>query len=171
MISEFRFPGAKAVLTTARTIAPAIAALRKRASAAGLPVIYVNDMPDDWEADQTALVRRCTAPGARGCDVARLLAPRAGDYFLYKPRHSGFYATALAELLYAAGAHQLIITGTTTHQCVLFTAMDAYVRGYPVTVPRDCVGAPTAAQQRHALFVLKNSLRAGTPLSTSLRFG
>lgn len=170
MISEFRFPGARPVLTAAGAIAPAIARLRARARAAHVPIIYVNDMPEDWESDQSALMKRCTAPGARGRDVVRLVAPEQGDFFIHKPRHSGFYATALAELLYALDSKELIITGTTSHQCVLFTAMDAHVRGYPLIAPRDCIAAPSADQTRHALFILQDALRTRTPLAASLRF-
>ena len=170
MLSEFRFPDARSILPAAVRIAPRIARLRAHAHAVGLPVIYVNDTRGKWESDQGAFVRRCRAAGARGSDIARQLEPAPEDYFIFKPRHSAFYATPLTELLETLGAVNLILTGLTSHQCVLFSAADAYVRKFRLIVPQDCIGAPTAAHNRHALFVLEESLAARTPLSASLRF-
>jgi hypothetical protein len=103
-------------------------------------------------------------------DVGALLAPAGKDYFIFKPKHSGFYGTPLAELLQSGNVQQLVLTGTTSHQCVLFTAMDAYVRNYKLVTPADCLGAPTAAQTRHALFILKDALHARTGSSSALVF-
>jgi nicotinamidase-related amidase len=170
MISEFDFPDWKPVLKSARRIAPRIARLRERARNAGVPVVYVNDIPADWDVDRRTLIRRCTRAGARGREVVSTVAPGEGDYFIYKPKHSGFFASSLDELLATLGRRELILTGTTTHQCVLFTAMDAYVRDYSVVIPRDCVAAATSEQSRHGLFILQHALRARVIDSTSLRF-
>jgi nicotinamidase-related amidase len=32
-----------------------------------------------------------------------------------------------------------VLVGQVTEQCILYSALDAYVRHYQVTVPRDCV--------------------------------
>lgn len=169
MISEFDFPDWRPVLRTAQRIAPAIARLRERARHAHIPVVYVNDMRGDWESDQGAFLRRCGSARARGRVVTQALCPRPEDYFIFKPKHSGFYSTPLAELLQLKSIEELIITGTTSHQCVLFTAMDAYVRDYRIVVPIDCIGAATQVQTRQALFILKESVRARTPRSSNLR--
>jgi len=171
MISEFRFPDWKPVLAVASRIAPAIARLRERARQAGVPVIYVNDMQGDWESDQTAFLERCGSAVARGKGVTRTLCPDARDYFIFKPKHSGFYSTPLATLLELNSIEELILTGTTSHQCVLFTAVDAYVRDYRIVVPVDCIGAATPLQTKQALFILKESLRARAPHSSGIRFG
>jgi nicotinamidase-related amidase len=170
MLSEYRFSNWQATLAAARRIAPRIARLKSRAHRAGAPVVYVNDMADRWQSDQKRFLRQCLAEGARGRDTARLLAPTRNDYFIFKPKHSGFYGTPLAELLQSGNVRQLVLTGTTSHQCVLFTAMDAYVRNYDLVTPADCLGAPTAAQTRHALFILKNALRARTGSSSAVVF-
>ena len=169
MISEFQFVDWEPVLAAARRVAPRIAGLRARANNLGVPVIYVNDTRDTWESDQTAFMKRCLAPGARGQEVARQLAPAGSDWFMFKPRHSAFYATPLGEILDQLRVSELILTGLTSHQCVLFTAMDAYVRNFMVAAPRDCIGAPTSAQTRHALFLLQEALQARTAPSTHLR--
>lgn len=169
MLSEYRFEDAAPVLAAARSIAPCIARLAHRARSAGVPVVYVNDLAGKWESDQEHFVERCLAAGARGAAVARQVAPQEGDAFIFKPKHSGFYATPLAELLQGGQVEELILVGTTAHQCVLFTAMDAYVRDFRLVVPRDCLAAPAREQTRHALFILKDALRARTPSSQSVR--
>jgi hypothetical protein len=53
--------------------------------------------------------------------------------FVFKPKHSGFYSTTLdllLQVLQALGVHILILTGIAGNICVLFTANDAYIRGY-----------------------------------------
>jgi nicotinamidase-related amidase len=171
MISPFDFEGAGPVLRSARRITPAIARLKSRAARQRVPVIYVNDMAGRWESDQQAYVARCLRAGQPGRDVVARLAPAPADYFIFKPRHSGFFATALAELLELLRVQEVILTGLTSHQCVLFTGMDAHVREYAVTVPRDCVAAPSPGHTRHALFILRHAMMAHTPLSSTVRFG
>jgi nicotinamidase-related amidase len=129
MISEFRFPDAEPVLRGARRPARAIARLKARARTANAPVIYVNDTAGQWESDPRAFVQRCLASEARGRDVVRLVEPDLDrDYFMFKPKHSAFFGTPLESLLRELGIRRLVLTGITSHQCVLFTAMDAHVR-------------------------------------------
>jgi nicotinamidase-related amidase len=151
MISDFDFPDGKAVLRAARRIAPRIVALKIRAAKAGIPTLYVNDNLGRWRSDLTALLAHCSREEAIGCDVVRQIAPAGKDFVLLKPRHSGFYSTPLAALLEAARAQRLILTGVSTHQCVLFTANDAYLRELELAIPSDCVGAPDPKQSRFAL--------------------
>ena len=59
--------------------------------------------------------------------------------FLVKARHSAFYATLLEYVLESEGVGRVVLTGQATEQCILYTALDAYVRHFQVTVPRDAV--------------------------------
>jgi nicotinamidase-related amidase len=171
MISEFRFPNAARVLQGAKLPAQAIAKLKKRAKAADAPVIYVNDTAGSWESDPRAFVQRCVQASARGRDVVDLVKPQLDDdYFMFKPKRSAFFGTPLQSLLEQLGVHRLVLTGLTSHQCVLFTAMDAHVREYELLVPADCVGAATNEETRHALFIAERALRARTTISRNLRF-
>jgi nicotinamidase-related amidase len=170
LISDYRFEGGAKVLRAARGIAATVAQLKARARAARIPVIYVNDTAGRWESNLSLYLERCLGSDAAGADVVRTLKPTAQDHFLFKPKHSGFYATALAELLQSLNVTDLILTGVTSHQCVLFTAMDAYVRDFHLIVPVDGIAAPTRIQTRHAFFVLRESLRAQTPHAASIRF-
>ncbi len=169
MISDFDFPQGKAVLRAAQRIAPRIALLKRRAAQAGIPALYVNDNLGRWRSDVTALMSRCVDEAARGCEVVRQIAPTANDFVLLKPKHSGFYATPLAALLEAAHAKRLILTGLSAHQCILFTANDAYVRDFELCVPDDCVGAAERGQTRFALRYFSSVLGADVRSSSRLR--
>ena len=74
--------------------------------------------------------------GVRGAPVA-ICCSGEDDYFVLKPKHSGFYASSLDVLLKNLGAKKLIITGFAADICVLFTANDAYMRDFEVIVPAD----------------------------------
>jgi nicotinamidase-related amidase len=170
MVSEFRFPDGASVLRGARRPARAIARLKARARAAKVPVIYVNDTAGKWESDPRAFVQRCKQPNARGRDVVELIEPDLDDdYFMFKPKHSAFFGTPLQSLLQQLRIRRLILTGTTSHQCVLFTAMDAHVREYELSVPADCIGAPSRVETRHALFIAEHALRAQIASSGRVR--
>lgn len=168
LISDFRFEDGEKLARVARRIAPAIARLSKRARASGVPVIYVNDNRGRWRSDRTELLERCSGPDSLGKDVVSELAPESVDYFIFKPKHSGFFATPLAALLDHLGARTVILTGLTTEQCILFTAIDAYVREYELSVPRDCVAGLRLA--RPALTHMERVLKANIASSTRVRF-
>ena len=103
-----------------------------------------------------------------GVPVVELLVPAADDYYVLKPMHSGFYCTSLDVLLEQVGVHTVIITGMAAEICVLFTANDAYMRGFRVVVPADCVAAERAEDNAHALRQMERLLKADTTTSDSL---
>ncbi|MET0659142.1 MAG: isochorismatase family cysteine hydrolase, partial [Steroidobacteraceae bacterium] len=161
-------PDGATVRRAALRIAKPIARLKQRAHAAQIPVIYVNDTAGKWESDQQAFVDRCLR--GKGREIAELLRPAQDDYFMFKPKHSAFYGTPLEELLGMLKVQRLVLTGTTSHQCVLFTASDAHVRELAATVATDCVAAATAEETRHALFIYRRALQAQVVRSTSISF-
>jgi nicotinamidase-related amidase len=169
LISDFEFPDGEAVLRAALPVAARVRRLKARARAAGIPTIYVNDNFGRWRSDFRELVQHCLRSGARGAEVVRLIEPDPEDYFILKPKHSGFYATALETLLTYIGVDTVILAGVSTHQCVLFTANDAYVRDLHIMVPSDCVAAVNAGQTRFALRYFSTVLRADVRASARLR--
>jgi len=67
------------------------------------------------------------------------LLPRS-PWVIGKRTFSGFYNTPLARLLKEdIKPDEVIIAGVLTDICVFVTAMDACIRGYKVTIPRECV--------------------------------
>lgn len=98
-----------------------------------------------------------------------MLRPRKRDFTILKPRHSAFYATPLNLLLEALKCERLVITGIAADSCVLFSAMDAYLRGYSVWVPQDCIAAESAEGQEGALRQMAKALKADIGPSDSRR--
>src|SRR4051812_40578420 len=97
--------------------------LKRRAKAAKIPAIYVNDNFGRWQSNFNNQVQHCLADGVRGQSLVELLRPEPDDYFVLKPKHSGFYSTSLDIYLQV---QTVIITGIAGNICVLFTANDAY---------------------------------------------
>ncbi|WP_293188583.1 isochorismatase family cysteine hydrolase [Ottowia sp.] len=83
--------------------------------------------------------------------IAALLEPMEGDLTILKPLHSAFHSTPLAHLPRQLKARELIVAGLATDMCVHLTAMDAYMRGYRLWVPRDCTAAESDAARDAAL--------------------
>lgn len=157
MINPLDFEGGDALRPHAVAAAREIAALAARMRAADLPVIYVNDNFMHWQADFreiVATVRESTAGG----ELAELLAPQQGDYFVLKPKHSGFLATPLEILLEKLEVGRVLVSGVATDGCVLATATDAHMREYEVQVPPDCVAAISAERSTRAVELMRDSM-------------
>jgi len=167
-INDLEFDDGARLLRAALPMAKRIAALKKRTERAGIPAIYVNDNFGRWRSDFRRLVAHCLEDDVRGRPVVERLVPDENDYFVLKPKHSGFYNTTLDLLLHHLQAETLIVTGMATDVCVLFTAADAYMRDYRLIVPRDCVAALSPALHRAALTQMQHVLKADVVTSTSI---
>lgn len=168
VVNHFEFPGGESLLDHAREMLGPLLALRRAAHARSLPVIYANDNFGDWHADSARIIRRCRGRGSRGASFVRKVAPSARDYFVLKPANSAFYNTALEPLLRSLGVRTLIIGGLSADNCVLFTAHDAYLRGYRLHVPSDCVASQSPADAERALEQMRLTLKASTSPSPTL---
>jgi nicotinamidase-related amidase len=145
-----------------------LAALKQRARRAGIPAIYVNDNFGRWRSDFRGLVEHCRTPGTPSRPVVELLAPAEDDYSVLKPKHSGFYATALETLLHYLGAETVILTGLTADLCVFFTASDAFLRDFRIFVPRDCVASIDPREKTRALRRMAKVLEVDVRASAGL---
>ena len=152
-------------------MATRLAALKSRAAKAGVPIIYINDNFGQWRSDFRRTVAHCTADSSPGRRVSRRLRPTARDYFVLKPKHSGFFGTTLDTLLDALKVRRVIITGIAGNICVLFTANDAYMRDLTLLVPSDCVVSNAPADNDYALRQIQTVLKGNVAPSPSLRFG
>jgi nicotinamidase-related amidase len=169
-INDLEFDGAERLLPQALAAAKATAALRWRAKQAGVPVIYCNDNFGKWRSDFRSLLEHCLKDAVRGRPMAELLAPDEEDYFVLKPKHSGFHSTTLDVLLAHLGARTLILTGIAGNFCVLFTAHDAYMRDFALLVPRDCTASEEEASNRYALEHMAKTCKADTAASSGIDF-
>lgn len=168
VINDLDFPESEQLLQFALPMARSIAALKDRARRAGIPVIYVNDNFGRWRSDFNAQVEHCLRDGVPGRPLVEQLRPTADDYFVLKPKHSGFFSTTLDTLLEYLEVKHLILAGIATNICVLFTANDAYMRDFRLTVPCDCVAANTDEENSRALEQMRLVLKANTGPSTEL---
>jgi nicotinamidase-related amidase len=168
MINDLEFEGGKRLLPHAEKAAGRIAALARRARASKVPVIYANDNFGRWRSDFRQVVEHCLTDGVRGQPLAELLRPQPEDYFVLKPKHSAFYATTLATLLQYLGATRLILTGINGDNCVLMTAIDAYVRDFELHVPSDCTASIVRRYNTDALAYMKRMLHADTRIAARL---
>lgn len=160
VINDFEFPRGDELFARACQIAPNIRELKKRTTAAGIPAIYVNDNFGRWQSKFDEIVKHCLENDVRGRPFVEQLVPEENDYFVLKPKHSGFYQTPLEVLLKHLGAQRLILTGVSTNSCVLFTASDAYMRDLELVVPQDCVAACDAQEHHFALEQMSSMLKA-----------
>ena len=170
-INDFDFPEGEILAPRALAAAKATAKLKKRARAADVPVIYVNDNFGRWQSQFDQAVAYCMRRGCRGRAVAQTLKPFKNDYFVLKPRHSAFYLTPLPLLLEDLGVRELILTGLLADSCVLFSANDAYLRELRIRVPPDCIAAIEDAHAEQALAYMRRALKADTRLGSEIDLG
>lgn len=167
VINDMEFDGGEALVHFATPMAEELADLRARAKQAGVPVIYVNDNFGNWRSDFTATVRHVCERECRGQAIGCRLRPDAEDYFVLKPMHSGFHGTPLAMLLKSLEVSHLTLTGVAGNLCVLFTAHDAHMLGYRITVPRDCIASETSTAHELTMHQL-SVLGIATPKSSEI---
>jgi nicotinamidase-related amidase len=170
VINDLEFDGGEQLLRHALPMARKLAVLKKRAAQMGVPAIYVNDNFGRWRSDFHQQVDHCLQAGVRGRPVVETLRPQKEDYFVLKPKHSGFYSTTLSTLLDYLEVKTLILTGVAGNNCVLFTANDAYMRDYFLVVPGDCVASINEEDNRQALAQMQKVLKADVRPSPELDF-
>jgi len=168
VINDLEWEGGELLLPHFEVASERIAALAARARAASVPVIYVNDNYGRWRSDFRHLVAHCVEDDVRGRRIVKRLLPLPDDYFVLKPKHSGFFSTTLDMLLQHLSVRTLVLTGVAGNICVLFTAGDAHMRDYRLFVPVDCVASNTAVENVHAITLMATVLGADTLPSTEL---
>ena len=167
MIADYEFDNGDKIFANALEAAQNIAKLKARTKAAMIPVIYVNDNYGVWQNDFDATLE-CAQRSERGKQLVELLRPDKDDYHVLKPQRSGFFATPLDVLLTSLDISNLIITGITADICVLFTAHDAYMRGYRINVPADCTAAVNRETCSTALDMLRRTADADIKRSADI---
>jgi nicotinamidase-related amidase len=171
VISDLEFPGGEKVLPWAEKMADRLAPFLAAARRASVPIVYANDNFGHWRSNFADVYEHCTRPGARGREVCRRLKPSPDDYFILKPKHSAFYATSLRPLLDDLGTKHLILVGIATNLCVLFTAHDAHMRDYDLTVLSDGCAAESDEDHNLALDQLRRFCGAEVCRTDEYKFG
>src|SRR5688572_10678209 len=166
VINDFDFPEGEQLLELALPAGKNIAALKQRANEAGIPAIYVNDNFGRWRSDFKKIVSHCR--DSRRKPFVELLLPHEDDYFVLKPKNSGFYSTTLDLLLTHLGVKNLILSGIRGKDCVLFAANDGYVPDYRIFVPADCAVSYPKEENQHALDQMQIVLKADITIAEEL---
>jgi nicotinamidase-related amidase len=137
MVSSYDFEDAERLVESAREAVPRIAELLERARGEDVPVIYVNDNYGAWNASLRDLVEQVLQ--GEHADLIEPLVPDDDAAFVLKARHSIFFETPLEYMLRQEGIERVVLTGQVTEQCILYSALDAYIRHLEVVVPTDAV--------------------------------
>ena len=116
-----------------------IAALVERAVERGVEIIYVNDNYGDWNSSQEEL-----AEAALNGSRPELVEP----------------ILPLEYLLSQKGIGHVVLAGQVTEQCILYSALDAYVRHLEVTIPTDGVAHIHRDLAEAALKMMERNMQA-----------
>jgi nicotinamidase-related amidase len=158
MLNPYDHEDADDLLPAVRESLPAMCEVRDRARAADVPIVYVNDNHGDWSACRPELVER--ALRGRAPELVEPIAPPPDVGFVVKARHSIFYQTQLEYLLRQEEIERIVLVGQVTEQCILYSALDAYVRHFAVAVPCDAVAHIHEDLAEAALRMMERNMRA-----------
>jgi nicotinamidase-related amidase len=137
MVNTYEFEDADRLAESVEETLPAMRGLIDRAAEEETLTIYVNDAFGRWRSNSDELVE--AAKEGRHGHLVEPVAPPEHALFVVKARHSIFYQTPLEYLLRQEEVERLVLIGQVTEQCILYSALDAYVRHFQVAVPRDAV--------------------------------
>jgi nicotinamidase-related amidase len=159
MLSTYDHDDAEALTRNVRAALPQIADLLERAhDRDDVEIIYVNDLYGAWNAGRAELLERVLEGEHR--DLVEPIAPSEDTAFIVKARHSIFYETPLEYMLRQQEIGRLMLTGQVTEQCILYSALDAYIRHFEVVVPRDAVAHIHEDLATAALRMMEINMRA-----------
>lgn len=109
----------------------------------GSPIAHVRTEVEHGVAD--SMPHRAQTPlcvrGTRGAQVPELLTEQPGEAVITKQFFSAFTNPDLDAWLRDREVKNLVIVGLYTHACVRETAVDAYSRGFDVTIVSDGIGS------------------------------
>jgi nicotinamidase-related amidase len=169
MLNAYAHDDADVLAESVRAAVPQMTALIERARNDEVPVIYVNDNYGDWNSSSKELAE--TAMNGRYPDLVEPVLPRGDDAFVIKARHSVFYSTPLEYLLQTMGVGRVVLAGQATEQCILYSALDGYVRHFRVAVPRDGVAHISEHLATSALEMMERNMHAEIGAARDLRLG
>jgi nicotinamidase-related amidase len=161
MLNTYDHEDGDALLESVREVVPVIADLIAQVRDGDDDdnlLVYVNDNHEDWTSGRGGLTD--WALKGRDPSVIEPIAPPDDVPFLVKARHSAFYATQLEYLLRSQGVERVVVAGQVTEQCILYTALDAYIRHFDIVVPRDAVAHIDRELADAALRLMETNMRA-----------
>ncbi len=161
----------------AKATVPACAAVINNCRARGIPVFFVTRRyrADGSDVEHTRFESwlkggRAMSPGSPG-EISEALPAEFGecekDYHIIKPRYSAFFGTELDLILRRLGINTLVLTGTTTPNCIRTTCYDGISLEYNVVVLSDCTSSNTGEIQQSNL---RDMADVGAQIMTGAEF-
>jgi nicotinamidase-related amidase len=169
MLNNYDHPEGERLAERVERALPGIRALLDRAGEEDVPVVYVNDNYGHWNSSSEELARQ--AMDGKHPELVEPILPIEGQSFVLKARHSTFFQTPLEYLLDQMGVGRLVFTGQVTEQCILYSALDAYVRHFDVVVPADAVAAIYDDLGEAALKMMERNMGAELDRAEEISFG
>jgi nicotinamidase-related amidase len=164
MLNSYEHEDAEPLMESVRQVVPEIGRLVAAARQRDIPVVYVNDNQQDWTAGRRELVKR--ALDGRDRSLIEPIIPPDDAPFVVKARHSVFYETQLEYMLRHLEIERVVLAGQVTEQCILYSALDAYVRHFDVIIPRDAVAHIDPELADAALRMMERNMRAAVVPAT-----
>ncbi|MFF3728400.1 cysteine hydrolase family protein [Streptomyces erythrochromogenes] len=158
MINSYEHDDADRLVESVRTCLPGVRSVLHRARVSHSPVIYVNDNFGQWRSHHGEILQAALA--GKHSDLVEPIAPDEESLFVVKARHSAFFETPLAYLLGQLDAERVVLCGQVTEQCVLYSALDAYIRHLDVVVASDAVAHIDPALAEAALRMMERNMSA-----------
>jgi nicotinamidase-related amidase len=168
MLNAYDHPDAQQLSRSVEARLPAMTSLVERAAAEDVPTIYVNDNFGAWNSNRDELLETVMRGEFR--HLVEPIAPAEETLFVVKARHSIFYQTPLEYLLEQNDVGRTVLIGQVTEQCVLYSALDAYIRELDVVVPRDAVAHIHEHLADAALELMERNMRAEICTADTCRF-
>jgi nicotinamidase-related amidase len=169
MINAYEHPDAEKLTRSVEGILPNVGdLLRRAADDDDALTIYVNDNFGSWRSNRDELLK--TALEGRFRHLVEPIAPSDDSLFVVKARHSIFYGTPLEYLLAQEGVERLVLAGEVTEQCILYSALDAYIRHLQVVIPRDAVACIHEDLATAALKMMEVNMGAEIVDAAEVRF-
>lgn len=161
----------------ARESIPACARTLDAARERGIPVFFVNRVyrANGSDVENTRYHGwlqggKPMTPGSTGplsVEIPPEFGPKPGDYFIVKPRFSCFFQTELDLILRRLRVDTVILTGTTTPNCIRTSCYDGISLDYNIAIIEDCCSSNTVEIQQANLQDMRN---IGATILTSEEF-
>ncbi|HWF50006.1 MAG TPA: cysteine hydrolase [Solirubrobacteraceae bacterium] len=158
MLNRYEHEDADRLMSSVRGMLPALCDLIAHARACEILTIYVNDNHGDWSAGRAELAEWAMQGSDRS--LVEPILPPADTPFIVKARHSTFYETQLEYLLRQERIERLVLAGQVTEQCILYSALDAYVRHFDVVIPQSVTAHIHEDLANAALRMMETNMRA-----------
>lgn len=150
MQEGFLNPESPTYIPMAWETVPRCAAVQRKARELGIPVYFIirRYAKDGSDVEFTRYFawkeggKPCSGPESPiGWNMPKSFEVLPWDNVLFKPRYSAFFNTHLDNILRRKGIDTVIVTGTTTPNCIRATVFDSISLDYNTVVLEDCTSS------------------------------